>query len=82
MIRLGRSWTSSSRGLDRAEEAASWGARTSTQRTPETSIFSDDGGASQLGAVTGDVGSGLAVSLVVGVDTTTQPGSSGRGPRG
>ena len=45
-------------------------------------VFSDDGGASQLGAVTGDVGSGLAVSLVVGVDTTTQPGSSGRGPRG
>ncbi len=45
-------------------------------------VFSDDGGASQLGTVTGDVSSGLSVSLAVGVDTTTQPGSSGRGPRG
>ena len=45
-------------------------------------VFSDDGGASQLGTVTGDVSSGVSVSLAVGVDTTTQPGSSGRGPRG
>jgi protocatechuate 3,4-dioxygenase beta subunit len=42
-------------------------------------VFGDDGGASQLGTVTGDVTSGYAVSLVVGVDTTTSP--TGGGPR-
>jgi protocatechuate 3,4-dioxygenase beta subunit len=36
-------------------------------------VFGDDGGASQLGTVTGSVGSGYAVALAVGVDTTTTP---------
>ena len=36
-------------------------------------VFGDDGGASQLGTVTGDVTRGYAVSLAVGVDTTTTP---------
>ncbi len=34
-------------------------------------VFRDDGGASQLGTVTGDVRSGYTVTLRVGVDTTT-----------
>ena len=33
----------------------------------------DDGGASQLGTATGDVTTGYAVALVVGVDTGTPP---------
>ncbi|GAA4446071.1 intradiol ring-cleavage dioxygenase [Phytohabitans houttuyneae] len=41
-------------------------------------VFGDDGGASQLGTVTGDVASGYAVSLTVGVDTTTTPTGGGR----
>jgi protocatechuate 3,4-dioxygenase beta subunit len=49
-------------------------------------IFSDDGGASQLATVTGDVASGYAASLVVGVDTTTTPtggqGGGGAPPAG
>jgi protocatechuate 3,4-dioxygenase beta subunit len=48
-------------------------------------VFGDDGGASQLGTVTGDVTSGFNVFLAVGVDTTTTPsagGGSGRGPGG
>jgi protocatechuate 3,4-dioxygenase beta subunit len=36
-------------------------------------VFGDDGGASQLATVTGGVSSGYAVSLTVGVDTTTTP---------
>jgi protocatechuate 3,4-dioxygenase beta subunit len=36
-------------------------------------VFGDDGGKSQLATVTGDVSSGLKVSLTVGVDTTTTP---------
>jgi protocatechuate 3,4-dioxygenase beta subunit len=36
-------------------------------------VFGDDSGAGQLGTVTGDVTSGYAVSLDVGVDTTTTP---------
>lgn len=36
-------------------------------------VFGDDGGASQLGTVTGDVTGGFAVSLPVGVDTSTTP---------
>jgi protocatechuate 3,4-dioxygenase beta subunit len=36
-------------------------------------VFGDDSGASQLGTVTGDVKTGLTVSLVVGVDTSTTP---------
>jgi protocatechuate 3,4-dioxygenase beta subunit len=43
-------------------------------------VFGDDGGASQLGTVTGNVSSGYTVTLAVGVDTTTTP-ASGRGPR-
>jgi protocatechuate 3,4-dioxygenase beta subunit len=53
-------------------------------------VFGDDGGAHQLGTVTGDVKSGYAVSLTVGVDTTTEPtggsmpggGGQGGGPGG
>ncbi|MDP9221174.1 MAG: 3,4-dioxygenase subunit beta [Actinomycetota bacterium] len=36
-------------------------------------VFGDDGGASELGAVSGSVGSGYTVSLAVGVDTSTTP---------
>jgi protocatechuate 3,4-dioxygenase beta subunit len=36
-------------------------------------VFGDDGGASQLATVTGDATSGYAVSLAVGIDTTTTP---------
>ncbi len=40
-------------------------------------VFSDDGGASQLGTVTGDVDSGYTVTLAVGVDTSTTPSGGG-----
>jgi len=40
-------------------------------------VFGDDGGASQLGTVSGDVTSGFTVSLTVGVDTTTTPSGGG-----
>ncbi|MEU8239553.1 intradiol ring-cleavage dioxygenase [Actinoplanes missouriensis] len=36
-------------------------------------VFGDDSGASQLATVSGDVTNGFAVSLEVGVDTTTTP---------
>ncbi|MGY1594099.1 intradiol ring-cleavage dioxygenase [Geodermatophilus sp. SYSU D00708] len=36
-------------------------------------VFGDDGGASQLGTVTGDVTAGYTVTLAVGVDTGTAP---------
>jgi protocatechuate 3,4-dioxygenase beta subunit len=53
-------------------------------------IFSDDGGASQLATVTGDVAAGYAIALAVGVDTTTEAtagemsggGGDGGGPGG
>ncbi|WP_433830423.1 intradiol ring-cleavage dioxygenase [Actinoplanes sp. CA-015351] len=44
-------------------------------------VFGDDGGASQLGTATGDVSSGYAVSLSVGVDTRTTP-TGGAAPAG
>ncbi|OLT18501.1 3,4-dioxygenase subunit beta [Actinomadura sp. CNU-125] len=44
-------------------------------------VFGDDGAASQLATVTGDVGSGYAVALEVGVDTGTKP-SGGAPPAG
>lgn len=40
-------------------------------------VFSDDGGESQLATVTGDVAGGYAISLPVGVDTTTENGGGG-----
>jgi protocatechuate 3,4-dioxygenase beta subunit len=40
-------------------------------------VFGDDGGVHQLGTVTGDVTSGLAVALTVPVDTTTAPSGGG-----
>jgi protocatechuate 3,4-dioxygenase beta subunit len=45
-------------------------------------VFRDDGGASQLATVTGDVASGFTVSLAVGVDTATEAGGGrfGGGP--
>ena len=44
-------------------------------------VFGDDGGASQLATVTGDLDSGLAVALTVGVDTATEP-TGGSVPEG
>ena len=44
-------------------------------------VFGDDGGASQLATVTGDVNSGYAVSLAMGVDTRTTP-TGGQAPGG
>ena len=44
-------------------------------------VFGDDGGASQLATVTGDATNGYAVSLVVGVDTSTTP-TAGSAPAG
>jgi protocatechuate 3,4-dioxygenase beta subunit len=44
-------------------------------------VFSDDEGASQLPTITGDVTSGYVASLVVGVDTTTEP-TGGDAPGG
>ncbi len=40
-------------------------------------VFGDDGGASQLGAVTGSVAQGYTVTLTAGVDTTTTPTGGG-----
>jgi protocatechuate 3,4-dioxygenase beta subunit len=47
-------------------------------------VFGDDGGASQLATVTGDMQSGYAVSLPVRVDTRTEPTGGGApgGPQG
>ncbi|WP_380169025.1 intradiol ring-cleavage dioxygenase [Jannaschia sp. R86511] len=45
-------------------------------------VFGDDGGASQLGTVTGDVAGGYAVTLVVPVDPTTVPATGGGGAGG
>jgi protocatechuate 3,4-dioxygenase beta subunit len=45
-------------------------------------VFCDDGGASQLGAVSGDVGSGYTVTLAVGIDTTTAAGGGSGMPGG
>lgn len=44
-------------------------------------VFGDDGGASQLAAVTGSVSGGYTVRLALGVDTTTEPGG-GAAPGG
>jgi protocatechuate 3,4-dioxygenase beta subunit len=44
-------------------------------------VFGDDGGASQLGTVTGNVTDGYHVVLAVGVDTTTEP-TAGNMPGG
>jgi protocatechuate 3,4-dioxygenase beta subunit len=58
------------------------GYETSVQNLAQVSldsdnVFGDDGGASQLATVSGDVSGGLSVSLVVGVDTTTTPSGGG-----
>jgi protocatechuate 3,4-dioxygenase beta subunit len=45
-------------------------------------VFGDDGGASQLATVTGDVDSGYTVRLAVGVDTGTTPTGGGLGGDG
>ncbi|MEU7816185.1 intradiol ring-cleavage dioxygenase [Pseudonocardia sp. NPDC049154] len=42
-------------------------------------VFGDDGGATQLATVTGDVSAGYTVSLAVNVDTTTTPSVGGPG---
>jgi protocatechuate 3,4-dioxygenase beta subunit len=44
-------------------------------------VFGDDGGASQLGTVTGSVAGGYTVSLAVAVDTGTTP-TAGQAPGG
>jgi len=43
----------------------------------DDNVFGDDGGASQLATVSGDVTKGYAVSLTVGVDTATAPAGGG-----
>jgi len=45
-------------------------------------VFGDDGGASQLATVTGDVSAGYVATLVVPVDTTTEPTGGGAAPGG
>ena len=50
-------------------------------------VFGDDGGASQVGTVSGDVTKEYTVSLAIGVDTTTTPtggqlGGDGAAPGG
>lgn len=40
-------------------------------------VFGDDGGAGQLGAVTGSVAQGYTITLTAGVDTTTTPTGDG-----
>ncbi|WP_114560748.1 intradiol ring-cleavage dioxygenase [Desertihabitans aurantiacus] len=45
-------------------------------------IFGDDGGETQLPAVTGDVTSGYLARLTVGVDTSTEPTGGGMGGAG
>jgi protocatechuate 3,4-dioxygenase beta subunit len=45
-------------------------------------VFGDDGGASQLATVTGNVTSGYTVRLAVGVDTATTPSGGGTGGDG
>ena len=47
----------------------------------DDNVFGDDDGVSQLGTVTGDVTQGYAVTLTVGIDTTTTPAAGG-GPGG
>jgi protocatechuate 3,4-dioxygenase beta subunit len=47
----------------------------------DDNVFGDDGGASQLAGVTGDVTAGYAVTLPVRIDTTTTPRSGGGRPR-
>ncbi len=44
-------------------------------------VFSDDGGASQLATVTGDVAAGYTVTLTVGVDATTDAGGGAQAGR-
>ena len=45
-------------------------------------VFGDDGGTSQLADVSGSVAKGYDVTLVVGVDTTTEPSGGGAGGGG
>jgi protocatechuate 3,4-dioxygenase beta subunit len=45
-------------------------------------VFGDDGGASQLATVTGDVAGGYTVTLPVRIDTTTTPTGGGLGGDG
>lgn len=45
-------------------------------------VFGDDGGASQLATVTGDVAGGYTVRLSLGVDTRTTPTGGGLGGDG
>jgi protocatechuate 3,4-dioxygenase beta subunit len=61
-----------------AEEGYEQSVENLAQVSLETDgIFSDDGGESQLATVTGDVSSGYAISLAVGVDTTTEATAGG-----
>ncbi|MFB9659899.1 intradiol ring-cleavage dioxygenase [Glycomyces mayteni] len=66
-----------------AEEGYEQSVENLSQVSLETDgIFSDDGGASQLPSVSGDVAGGYAIALPVGVDTTTEAGGGGSAPSG
>ncbi|MEV3936054.1 intradiol ring-cleavage dioxygenase [Glycomyces sp. NPDC049804] len=45
-------------------------------------VFSDDGGESQMGTVSGDVAGGYTITLAIGVDTSTEAGGGGAAPSG
>ncbi|GAA1672513.1 intradiol ring-cleavage dioxygenase [Glycomyces endophyticus] len=61
-----------------AEEGYEQSVENLSQVSLETDgIFSDDGGASQLPSVSGDVAAGYTIALPVGVDTSTEAGGGG-----
>jgi protocatechuate 3,4-dioxygenase beta subunit len=66
-----------------AEEGYESSVENLAQITLESdNIFSDDGGESQMGTVSGDVANGYTVALAVGVDTSTEAGGGGAAPSG
>ncbi|GAA2130492.1 intradiol ring-cleavage dioxygenase [Glycomyces algeriensis] len=66
-----------------AEEGYESSVENLAQITLESdNIFSDDGGESQMGTVSGDVANGYTVTLAVGVDTSTEAGGGGAAPSG
>ena len=69
-----------------AEEGYAQSVSNLSQLTLATDgIFGDDGAATQVATVTGDVASGYTITMSVGIDTTTEAGGSavmGGGPGG
>ena len=69
-----------------AEEGYAQSVSNLSQLTLATDgIFGDDGAATQMATVTGDVASGYAITISVGIDTTTEAGGGavmGGGPGG